>query len=176
MFSSLSLSMDCSLVDVMCFSFFLQKTPSARVDPRSVKGRRTQAEIAESGAYERETFSPGARGTDRAALKSQLQDVMSFGKETAEAKKRVLANKAPRAPAAAAKKKQKEQKGDEFDAVVAEIEDRKAYLEKMGSKLPRDEVTRLRTEISQRVRQLEDIDRRRNEELKRLEAAHGASA
>ncbi|XP_049628427.1 UPF0193 protein EVG1 [Suncus etruscus] len=111
-----------------------------------------------NGAYSREQFKPQAT-RDLEKEKQRLQDILAKGKESEPLKKK------PTPP--------EQQDGvspeppDRFKELVKEIEDRKEFLSDMEA-LGHGKQFRaiILTEISQKLREMEDIDHRRSKELR----------
>ncbi|EDO36841.1 predicted protein [Nematostella vectensis] len=90
--------------------------------------------------------------------KRKLQNVMAYGEHGKE-----IGMKKPAKPAS---KSMEEVEVDRFDEVLQEIEERKQFLEEMES-LGQGKKYRtvINTEISQKIRELELIDKKRSQEL-----------
>ncbi|XP_060245049.1 UPF0193 protein EVG1 isoform X1 [Meriones unguiculatus] len=110
-----------------------------------------------NGAYTREQFKPQAT-RDLEKEKRRLQNIFATGKDKEERKKAPKVVQ-PEAPAS---------EMDRFEELVKEIQDRKEFLTAMES-LGRGKQYRgiVLAEISQKRREMEDIDRKRSEELRK---------
>ncbi|XP_021072565.1 UPF0193 protein EVG1 isoform X2 [Mus pahari] len=109
-----------------------------------------------NGAYSREQFKPQAtRDLDKE--KRRLQNIFATGKDKEERKKVPLVRQEDPAPEL-----------DRFDELVKEIQDRKEFLAAMEA-LGQGRQYRgiILAEISQKLREMEDIDRRRSKELRK---------
>ncbi|XP_047407590.1 UPF0193 protein EVG1 isoform X4 [Sciurus carolinensis] len=110
-----------------------------------------------NGAYSREQFKPRAT-RDLEKEKRRLQSIFATGKEPPEWKKK----------AAPAQQKDPAPEPDRFEELVKEIQERKEFLDAMealgqGKKYQGIVLT----EISQKLREMEDIDHKRSEELRK---------
>ncbi|KAG8556526.1 hypothetical protein GDO81_018106 [Engystomops pustulosus] len=107
-------------------------------------------------AYEREKFKPQAT-RDLNKEKSRLQNLMATGKEMPEV---------PKPPPPQAEGGEEEER-DRFDELIAEIQERWDFLEEMES-LGRGKqyYNIINTEISQKLREMEIIDKQRSAELR----------
>uniref|UniRef100_A0A8D2CW29 Chromosome 22 open reading frame 23 n=1 Tax=Sciurus vulgaris TaxID=55149 RepID=A0A8D2CW29_SCIVU len=110
-----------------------------------------------NGAYSREQFRPRAT-RDLEKEKRRLQSIFATGKEPPEWKKK----------AAPVQQKDPAPEPDRFEELVKEIQERKEFLDAMealgqGKKYQGIVLT----EISQKLREMEDIDRKRSEELRK---------
>uniref|UniRef100_G7PFE4 Chromosome 22 open reading frame 23 n=5 Tax=Macaca TaxID=9539 RepID=G7PFE4_MACFA len=110
-----------------------------------------------NGAYSREQFKPQAT-RDLEKEKQRLQNIFAMGKDPEERKR-----KAPPARQEAPAPEQ-----DRFEELVKEIQERKEFLTDMEA-LGQGKQYRgiILAEISQKLREMEDIDRRRSEELRK---------
>ncbi|XP_055518926.1 UPF0193 protein EVG1 [Leucoraja erinacea] len=143
-------------------SLVLDSTPLPPATPvRAQLPTKPQLRTAEScragDAYQRERFRPRpTRNLERE--KQRLQNIMATGKD---------------GPTPDTKQKHKEEEEEEkpeidrFDELCDEIEERRQFLEQMES-FGRGKEFRgiIHTEISQKLREMEQIDRRRSSELK----------
>ncbi|EDQ90297.1 uncharacterized protein MONBRDRAFT_36699 [Monosiga brevicollis MX1] len=158
-------------------------TPAPKPKPKTVfrgpptSTRRRQGDILEqTRGYARERYHSHDLGPAREDAKDRFYDIMAFGRETADRKESIKqrgressrASTAASAPAALARKSQPREV-DLFDIVVQEVEERRAHREKLRSIGQLDAVTdrQLQTEISQRIRQLEMMDRERAKTVRR---------
>nr|XP_054961674.1 UPF0193 protein EVG1 isoform X7 [Pan paniscus] len=110
-----------------------------------------------NGAYSREQFKPQAT-RDLEKEKQRLQNIFATGKDLEERKR-----KAP-----PARQKAPAPELDRFEELVKEIQERKEFLADMEA-LGQGKQYRgiILAEISQKLREMEDIDHRRSEELKK---------
>ncbi|KAL1767367.1 hypothetical protein HispidOSU_014692 [Sigmodon hispidus] len=109
-----------------------------------------------NGAYSREQFKPRAT-RDLEKEKRRLQNIFATGKDTEERKK--APHVRPEEPAPEL---------DRFEELVKEIQDRKEFLAAMEA-LGQGKKYRgiILAEISQKLREMEDIDRSRSEKLRK---------
>ncbi|XP_072168283.1 UPF0193 protein EVG1-like [Diadema setosum] len=135
--------------------------PSARTNPRALRGTlRTKEDIEESGAYEREQYRGGGVTKSLEKEKQRLQNMMAYGEDlppiTDQRKQELLRTPSP------------EPVRDRFSELEAEIEERREFLEDM-KKLGKEKhyKTIISTEISQKIREMEVIDKQRTQQLKR---------
>ncbi|XP_056379932.1 UPF0193 protein EVG1 isoform X2 [Hyla sarda] len=115
------------------------------------------AESCRAGdAYTREKFQPKAT-RDLNKEKSRLQNLMATGKELPDV---------PQVPAPQTEEDYKEER-DRFDELVAEIQERWDFLAEMEA-LGRGKqyYNMINTEISQKLREMEIIDKQRSSELR----------
>ncbi|XP_006865332.1 PREDICTED: UPF0193 protein EVG1 [Chrysochloris asiatica] len=110
-----------------------------------------------NGAYSREQFKPQAT-RDLEKEKRRLQNIFATGKEPEERKRK--------APPVCQHKPVPEP--DRFEELVQEIQDRKEFLAAMEA-LGQGRQYRgfILAEISQKLREMEDIDHKRSEELRK---------
>ncbi|XP_017716785.1 PREDICTED: UPF0193 protein EVG1 isoform X2 [Rhinopithecus bieti] len=110
-----------------------------------------------NGAYSREQFKPQAT-RDLEKEKQRLQNIFAMGKDPEERKR-----KAP-----PARQEVPAPERDRFEELVKEIQERKEFLTDMEA-LGQGKQYRgiILAEISQKLREMEDIDRRRSEELRK---------
>ncbi|XP_003470531.1 UPF0193 protein EVG1 isoform X2 [Cavia porcellus] len=110
-----------------------------------------------NGAYTREQFKPQAT-RDLEKEKQRLQNIFATGKDPKEQKR-----KGP-----AVQEEQPAPVLDRFEELVREIQERKEFLaamEALGQGRQYHGI--ILTEISQKIREMEDIDRKRSEELRK---------
>ncbi|XP_051015912.1 UPF0193 protein EVG1 isoform X2 [Acomys russatus] len=109
-----------------------------------------------NGAYSREQFKPRAT-RDLEKEKRRLQNIFATGKDTEKRKKAPSVQQEDPAPEL-----------DRFEELVQEIQDRKEFLAAMET-LGQGKQYRgiILAEISQKLREMEDIDRRRSEVLEK---------
>ncbi|XP_043097654.1 UPF0193 protein EVG1 [Puntigrus tetrazona] len=138
---------------------------SVRSEPTLSKGpalighqHRRSAERCRAGDnYKRESFKPRAI-RDLEKEKRQLQNIFSTGQ------KDVKPTYSQRDST-----ERRERRIDRFQEVLDEIEERRKFLEDMMALGKGHQYQHLiNTEISQKIRELEDIDRKRSEELSTL--------
>ncbi|XP_048211571.1 UPF0193 protein EVG1 isoform X2 [Perognathus longimembris pacificus] len=136
-------------------SSHLPPIPSAR------SGLRPASVCQANGAYTREQFKPRAtRDLDKE--KRRLQHIFATGKDPEERrKKETPVQQEDLSPAV-----------DRFEELVKEIQDRKEFLSAMEA-LGQGKQYRglILAEISQKLREMEDIDRKRSKELCKALAA-----
>jgi len=141
-----------------------RKTFTMRGQP--VKNVKTKEMIEGSGAYKRDKFI-GRPTVSMEKEKSKLSNIMAFGKDIEPLTKNEILKK---------HREEMErsfvetQQVDRFDEIQREIEERRQFLQLMIRAGKSGEVTSLiNSQISKLVREMEVIDRRKNEELERLE-------
>uniref|UniRef100_A0A1I8GL79 UPF0193 protein EVG1 homolog n=2 Tax=Macrostomum lignano TaxID=282301 RepID=A0A1I8GL79_9PLAT len=136
---------------------------------------RTREQIVATGAYEKPAYRPtGPSGRNQDAEKRRLANRMAFGDEcppddgrgdvggSGGRRKGGVRRMTLEAPAP-------EPTLDRFDELAEEVEDRRRFLDQMeaagqGAKYR----AKIQAEISQLVREMEIIDKKRNEELERM--------
>ncbi|KAM4881265.1 UPF0193 protein EVG1 isoform 2-T2 [Thomomys bottae] len=125
--------------------------PILAVRPRLRPASMCQA----NGAYSREQFRPRAT-RDLEKEKRRLQNIFATGKDSEERKK-----KEP-----PVQQEEPSPEVDRFEELVKEIQDRKEFLTAMEA-LGQGKQYRglILAEISQKLREMEDIDRKRSKEL-----------
>ncbi|XP_045322027.1 UPF0193 protein EVG1 isoform X1 [Leopardus geoffroyi] len=109
------------------------------------------------GAYSREPFKPQAT-RDLEKEKRRLQNIFATGKDSEERKR-----KPP-----PVRQEDPAPELDRFEELVKEIQDRKEFLadmEALGQGRPYQGI--ILAEISQKLREMEDIDHKRSEELRK---------
>uniref|UniRef100_A0A8C5KPY2 RIKEN cDNA 1700088E04 gene n=2 Tax=Jaculus jaculus TaxID=51337 RepID=A0A8C5KPY2_JACJA len=118
---------------------------------------RPASKCQANGAYSREQFKPQAT-RDLEKEKRRLQSIFATGKDPEK-----WGKKAPPVP-----QKDPGPELDRFEELVKEIQDRKEFLAAMES-LGQDKQYRgiILAEISQKLREMEDIDRKKSEALKK---------
>ncbi|EPQ18304.1 hypothetical protein D623_10017518 [Myotis brandtii] len=137
------------------------KQPASAVCLPPILAARSQLRPASmcqaNGAYSREQFKPRAT-RDLEKEKRRLQDIFATGKDKEERKRkpRVVQRKDP------------PPEPDRFEELVKEIQERKDFLAEMEA-LGRARQYRglILTEISQKLREMEDIDHQRSKELRK---------
>uniref|UniRef100_F7HWU8 Chromosome 22 open reading frame 23 n=1 Tax=Callithrix jacchus TaxID=9483 RepID=F7HWU8_CALJA len=110
-----------------------------------------------NGAYSREQFKPRAT-RDLEKEKRRLQNIFATGKDPEERKRKARPGR-QQAPAP---------EQDRFEELVKEIQERKEFLADMEA-LGQGKQYRgiILAEISQKLREMEDIDHKRSEELRK---------
>ncbi|NXU79179.1 EVG1 protein, partial [Oreotrochilus melanogaster] len=119
------------------------------------------AKVCQAGdAYAREKFKPRA-GRDLEKEKQRLQNILATGKEVVEEDK-VKQTLVP-------KKEEEIAEPDRFEELVNEIQERREFLAEMEA-LGQGKKYRsiVLTEISQKIREMEIIDKKRSEEMKEI--------
>ncbi|KAJ8001764.1 hypothetical protein DPEC_G00172820 [Dallia pectoralis] len=132
------------------------KTVKTRTNQTPSKPQRRTADNCSSGdSYTRERFRPSAT-RDLEKEKRRLQNILATGQDPGPSKPRnVPLDKGP------------EEDRDRFQEVLDEIEDRREFLEEMTALGKGQQYQNLiNTEISQKIRELEIIDKSRSAELK----------
>lgn len=124
----------------------------------SGKPQLRSAELCRSGnAYEREKFRPRPI-RDQEKEKRRLQNLLATGQDAPENKPRKRS--APTEP---------EPERDRFQEVLDEISERQQFLEDMAALgRGRQYEALISTEISQKIRELEIIDKERSSELRKM--------
>ncbi|XP_060044943.1 UPF0193 protein EVG1 isoform X5 [Erinaceus europaeus] len=109
-----------------------------------------------NGAYSREQFKPRAT-RDLEKEKRRLQNIFATGKDTEEGKRK---------PPPLQQEEQPPQR-DRFQELIQEVQERKEFLADMEA-LGQGRQYRgiILTEISQKLQEMEDIDHKKNEELR----------
>ncbi|NXJ49820.1 EVG1 protein, partial [Spizaetus tyrannus] len=126
----------------------------------SAKLHLRPAEVCQAGdAYTREKFKPRAR-RDLEKEKQRLQNILATGKDVAEHKVKQILGQT---------KEEETPEPDRFEELVNEIQERREFLAEMealgqGKKYQRIVLT----EISQKMREMEIIDKKRSEEMKEI--------
>uniref|UniRef100_A0A8C5ZQK8 Chromosome 22 open reading frame 23 n=1 Tax=Marmota marmota marmota TaxID=9994 RepID=A0A8C5ZQK8_MARMA len=135
-----------------------QLPPATHLPPTLVaRSRLRPASMCRAnGAYSREQFKPRAT-RDLEKEKQRLQTILATGKDPAEWKRK----------AAPVRQQDPAPEPDRFEELVKEVQERKEFLDAMealgqGKKYQGI----ILAEISQKLREMEDIDRRRTEELR----------
>ncbi|XP_019618807.1 PREDICTED: UPF0193 protein EVG1 homolog [Branchiostoma belcheri] len=136
-------------------------TPSKKVNPRTYAGGRRSKEACEnSPAAQPEDYRPRPKKavcTDKE--KARLGNLMAYGEEPPEVTPARMVELLSPEPTI---------ERDRFEELQAEIEERAEFLEEMENLgRGKDYRTIIRTEISQKIREMEVIDRKRTEQLKK---------
>eukprot|EP00049_Salpingoeca_infusionum_P009911 m.168469 g.168469 ORF g.168469 m.168469 type:complete len:218 (-) comp14478_c0_seq2:1619-2272(-) len=159
----------------------VQKKPKAskpkKLHVDNIGHRRLKADIdVQTHGYARPQYQ-AKEAKDMSLERERLSDTMAFGRDIAEKKAAIRAKdpstargssaSSQRGGSSAGKQRKASQEVDLFDILVREIEERDAYLQKLRlvSKDKKQE-QRILTEISQRIRQLELLDRQRSSQLR----------
>ncbi|XP_010287075.1 PREDICTED: UPF0193 protein EVG1, partial [Phaethon lepturus] len=126
----------------------------------SAKPHLRPAKVCQAGdAYTREKFKPRAR-RDLEKEKQRLQNILAMGKDVVEHKvKQMLVQT----------KEEEIPEPDRFEELVNEVQERREFLAEMealgqGKKYQRIVLT----EISEKMREMEIIDKKRSEELREI--------
>ncbi|NXN30239.1 EVG1 protein, partial [Nycticryphes semicollaris] len=126
----------------------------------SAKPHLRPAKVCQAGdAYKREKFRPQAR-RDLEKEKQRLQNILATGKDVVECDvKQMLVQT----------KKEEIPEPDRFEELVNEVQERKEFLAEMealgqGKKYQ----SIILTEISQKMREMEIIDKKRSEEMREI--------
>ncbi|XP_074083002.1 UPF0193 protein EVG1 isoform X2 [Macrotis lagotis] len=117
------------------------------------------AEVCQaSEAYTRDQFRPKP-GRDLEKEKERLQDIFANGKDATEKRKKKQAAQPAEPPPS-------DPEPDRFEELVKEVQERQEFLAEMQA-LGQGKQYRgiILTEISQKLREMEEIDQRRNEEF-----------
>jgi len=129
------------------------------VNPKNCdRGIRLHEDIEASGCYEREQYRtvPCTVRTDKD--KEKLANLMAYGMDLDP----TAAKARPRTPSPIPP----EEERDRFQELVDEVYERKAFLDKMTALgKAKDYKTLIDTEISQRIREMEEIDRQRTQQV-----------
>ncbi|XP_064310801.1 UPF0193 protein EVG1 [Phalacrocorax carbo] len=136
-------------------------SPPVRQPSRlSIKPHLRPAKVCQAGdAYTREKFKPRAR-RDLEKEKQRLQNILATGKDVVEHKvKQMLVQT----------KEEEMPEPDRFEELMNEVQERKEFLAEMealgqGKKYQRIVLT----EISQKMREMEIIDKKRSEEIREI--------
>ncbi|NXC43978.1 EVG1 protein, partial [Penelope pileata] len=126
----------------------------------SAKPHLRPAELCRAGdAYSREKFRPQAR-RDLEREKQRLQNILAMGKDVEEHQEKQTSDQT---------KEEETPELDRFEELVNEVQERREFLAEMealgqGKKYQ----TIILTEISQKMREMEIIDKKRSEEVKEL--------
>ncbi|KAK3089632.1 hypothetical protein FSP39_005217 [Pinctada imbricata] len=141
----------------------VQAPQSKRTNPRSYKPAiRTKDQMEAMGAYEKPDYTPmpNTKGIDVEKQKERLANIMAFGEDIdPKKKKKPVPQREPT----------EFTEVDRFDELQLEIEERRKFLndmEKVGQGAKYKNI--IETEISQMIREMEVIDKKRTTELERM--------
>ncbi|XP_075357050.1 UPF0193 protein EVG1 isoform X1 [Mycteria americana] len=126
----------------------------------SAKPHLRPAKVCQAGdAYAREKFKPRAR-RDLEKEKQRLQNILATGKDVVEHKvKQTLVQT----------KEEEIPEPDRFEELVNEVQERKEFLAEMEALGQGKNYRRIiLTEISQKMREMEIIDKKRSEEMREI--------
>nr|XP_014342880.1 PREDICTED: UPF0193 protein EVG1 isoform X2 [Latimeria chalumnae] len=134
--------------------------PSRFVTPSCKLHLRTAESCRAGDAYTREKFRPSAT-RDLEKEKQRLQNILATGKEMPDPK--------PKKRSVQRQEEEAHEATDRFVELENEIKERKEFLAEMEA-LGRGKqyCGIIQTEISQKIREMEELDRKRNSELKQL--------
>ncbi|XP_025111674.1 UPF0193 protein EVG1 homolog [Pomacea canaliculata] len=132
-------------------------TSSTILNPRNYSGGIRSRETMEAqGAFKKSDYVPPRYNTRSAREKEKLANIMAYGEDV------------PNIPMERVRKRLESPppEPDRFDELQQEIEERQKFLSEMES-LGRGEKYRniIATEISQKIREMEIIDKKRSKEL-----------
>ncbi|CAF0748071.1 unnamed protein product [Brachionus calyciflorus] len=141
----------------------IPKPKRKTVDPREHKnGLRKLEEIVNSGAYEKSDYKPTLRKAITDDDKEKLSKIMAYGKDAA---KWPQIKNVPQEEV----DYESEPEPDRFDELQDEIKERVEFLETMTKLGKRKEYqAMIMTEISQKIREMELLDKTRIKELEEL--------
>ncbi|NXA28334.1 EVG1 protein, partial [Ibidorhyncha struthersii] len=126
----------------------------------SAKPLLRPAKVCQAGdAYAREKFKPQAR-RDLEKEKQRLQNILATGKDVVECnvKQTLVQTKEEEIP-----------EPDRFEELVNEVQERKEFLAEMEALGQGKKYRRIvLTEISQKMREMEIIDKKRSEEMREI--------
>ncbi|NWS55394.1 EVG1 protein, partial [Chunga burmeisteri] len=126
----------------------------------SAKPHLRPAKLCQAGdAYTREKFKPRAR-RDLEKEKQRLQNILATGKDVVEHKmKQILVQP----------KEEELPEPDRFEELVNEVQERREFLAEMEALGQGKNYRRIvLTEISQKMREMEIIDKKRSEEIREI--------
>nr|VZI50384.1 unnamed protein product [Spirometra erinaceieuropaei] len=141
------------------------RKPSHPMERRQVRpGLRTRETIIASGAYDMPKPKPLPLLKDRQVEKERLANIFAYGTDLAKEFEKFKAQKARRREAAA---KSEQVEIDRFDELFEELKDRKRFLDEMYELgRGREYAPMIETEISQIIREMELIDKKKSVEGK----------
>ncbi|XP_064643366.1 UPF0193 protein EVG1 homolog [Lineus longissimus] len=148
------------------------KAPSKKINPKTYSGGiRSKDTIEDSGAYERPEYNPPVKPGYSKREKERLTYIMQYGHDLPPIDKSKLGKK---------KKEQEEKTQEEkerFDEILAEIDERRAFMDQMERLGQADKHRQVvDTEISQLIREMEVIDKKKSAELERAIADQKAQS
>ncbi|GAB1603381.1 hypothetical protein Ahia01_000619400, partial [Argonauta hians] len=153
-----SLPLECKLSEKESGSHHMKSV----IAPRSYStGRRTRKTMEAMGAYKIDRYRPKPGKCYSENEKAKLADIMAYGKDgdiqpVKEASRKLVIEES-------------DEEVDEFKELQKEIEERKEFLEEMNALGQGNKYrTIIETEISQKIREMEIIDKQRNEDLQRM--------
>ncbi|KAM6090031.1 UPF0193 protein EVG1 [Theristicus caerulescens] len=136
--------------------------PVSQPSRLSAKPHLRPAKVCQAGdAYAREKFKPRAR-RDLEKEKQRLQNILATGKDVVEhkVKQTLVQTKEEQIP-----------EPDRFEELVNEVQERREFLAEMEALGQGKKYRRIvLTEISQKMREMEIIDKKRSEEMKEIMA------
>ncbi|XP_010014456.1 PREDICTED: UPF0193 protein EVG1 [Nestor notabilis] len=126
----------------------------------SAKPHLRPASVCQAGdSYIREKFKPQAR-RDLEKEKQRLQNILATGKDVVEHKVK---------PVVVQTKEEEIPEPDRFEELVNEIQERREFLAEMEALGQGKKYRRIiLTEISQKMREMEILDKKRSEEMKEI--------
>ncbi|NXL10130.1 EVG1 protein, partial [Mesembrinibis cayennensis] len=136
--------------------------PVSQPSRLSAKPHLRPAKVCQAGdAYAREKFKPRAR-RDLEKEKQRLQNILATGKDVVEHKvKQTLVQT----------KEEEIPEPDRFEELVNEVQERREFLAEMEALGQGKKYRRIvLTEISQKMHEMEIIDKKRSEEMKEIMA------
>ncbi|EGD83680.1 hypothetical protein PTSG_12150 [Salpingoeca rosetta] len=148
------------------------RKPARKPSVDKIQHRKPLSAIVSStGGYARPKYE-AQPGKDRGLAREQLADELAFGKDIAQAKQaiREKGRTASRASTTAQppQRVQTEPQVDLFDILVQEIEERQEHLNELRqARHDPQAIARVKAEISQRIRQLELLDRQRSQGIRK---------
>ncbi|RNA12546.1 UPF0193 EVG1-like [Brachionus plicatilis] len=134
------------------------------VDPRECKiGLRQYEDIVKSGAYDKSDFKPTIRKPITDEDKEKLSKIMAYGKDASNWPK------IKSVPDYDEDIYESEPEKDRFDELQEEIQERAEFLDAMTKLGKRKQYQAIiMTEISQKIREMELLDKSRSKELEEL--------
>ncbi|XP_060567568.1 UPF0193 protein EVG1 homolog [Ruditapes philippinarum] len=147
------------------------KKPPKYLTPKNYQSKmRSKETIEASGAYERPEYEPTPSHwfKNSAKEKEKLANMMAFGKDIDPAAERLKRRSQP-------VEYEEEPVPDRFDELQQEIDERREFLSQMEA-VGQGEKHRplIETQISQLIREMELIDKKRSKELEELIAREDA--
>ncbi|XP_045212817.2 UPF0193 protein EVG1-like [Mercenaria mercenaria] len=145
--------------------------PPKYLTPKNYNSKvRTKDTIEASGAYERPQYEPGPSHWYRNSgkEKQKLANIMAFGQDIDPNEERLKRRAQP-------VEYEEESEPDRFDELQQEIDERREFLRQMEAVGQGDKHRPLiETQISQLIREMEVIDKKRTKELEQLIAREEA--